>query len=304
MKVLLFGGNGFLGTGLQDELKTRHIDFQSIDKNNYDLVNYANLNTCILDLKDATHVVILASKLGIDLFNTDPVSASTYNNMIHKFIFDAIQFASKKYNKSYNVTYYSTSETYGSLNSKNEIITLQTPYKFIKGHNRYLYSHIKYNAEVDYFKMNYEHPEIVYAVKIIHPFNVYGKNQKRGVVYSMIKNALENNVITYSNDTTRTLTSLKLASRMSVDVILSDENQHANISDVNCSLTMKSLAQIIKDILGIPQIKLINTEPDKLIRYRHTSIPDANIQLAKDIMQKEVLELAAQIKDELLNEQV
>ena len=302
MKVILFGGNGFLGQGLQEELRNRNIDFKSIDKEDYDLANYKNLNKCIENLKDVSHIVILASKIGANLFISDPVTSAKYNEQIHKFIYDAIVFASKKYSKSYNVTYYSTSETYGSLDSIDDIITENTPYDFIKGHNRYLYSYVKYQAESDYMKLNYEHPEIVSSIKIIHPFNIYGKNQKRGVVYDMIRTALSKKTISYSNDTTRTMTGLKLASKLSVDSILSNKNHHINIADNRCSLSMKSLAYIIKDVLNLNDVNIISCLPDKFIQYRHTSKPDTNIELAKEVMRDEILELANQIKQEIEDE--
>lgn len=302
MKLILFGGNGFLGQGLQEELRNRSINFKSIDKEDYDLANYKNLNKCIEDLKDVSHVVILASKIGANLFISNPVTSAKYNEQIHKFIYDAIVFSSKKYSKSYNVTYYSTSETYGSLNSINDVITENTPYDFIKGHDRYLYSYVKWQAESDYMKLNYEHPEIVSSVKIIHPFNVYGKNQKRGVVYDMIQTALSKKTIYHSYDTTRTMTGLKFASKQSVDSILSDKNHHINVADNRCSLSMKSLAYLIKDILNLDDINIISCTSDKFIRYRHTSKPDANIELAKEVMRDEILELAKQIKAELEDE--
>lgn len=302
MKILLLGGNGFLGQGLQEELRNRSIDFKSVDKEDYDLANYKNLNGCIEDLKDISHVVILASKIGANLFMTNPVSSAKYNEQIHKFIYDAIVFASKKYSKSYNVTYYSTSEIYGSLNSINDVITENTSYDFIKSHDRYLYSYVKWQAESDYMKLNYEHPEIVSSVKIIHPFNIYGKNQKRGVVYDMILTALSKKTIIYADDTTRTMTGLKLASKMSVDSILSDKNHHLNVADSRCSLSMKSLAHIINDILDLTDISIIKCLPDKLIRYRHVSKPDINIELAKDVMRDEIFKLAEQIKHEIEDE--
>lgn len=302
MKVILFGGSGFLGQGLQEELRNRNIDFKSIDKDDYDLINYKNLDKCIEDLKDISHIVILASKIGVDLFISDPISSAKYNEQIHKFIYDAIVFASKKYSKKYNVTYYSTSETYGSLNSINDVITENTSYDFIKGHDRYLYSYVKCQAETDYYKLNYEHPEIVSSVKIIHPFNIYGKNQKRGVIYNMIKSALNKKIICYNDDTTRTMTGLKLASKLSVDSILSNKNHHINVADNRCSLSMKSLAYIIKDILNLDDVNIISYLPDKFIQYRHTSKPDTNIELSKEVMRDEILELVEQIKVEIEDE--
>lgn len=79
MKILLFGGDGFLGQGLQEELKLRDIQFKSIDKNDFDLTDYSNLNKCIDELNDISHIVILASKIGVDIFNNDAISASNYN---------------------------------------------------------------------------------------------------------------------------------------------------------------------------------------------------------------------------------
>ena len=72
MKVILFGGSGFLGQGLQEEFRNRNIDFKSIDKEDYDLINYKNLDKCIEDLKNISHVVILASKIGANLFISNP----------------------------------------------------------------------------------------------------------------------------------------------------------------------------------------------------------------------------------------
>jgi nucleoside-diphosphate-sugar epimerase len=151
-------------------------------------------------------------------------------------------------------------------------------------------------------KLNYEHPEIVSSVKIIHPFNIYGKNQRRGVVYDMIRTALSKKTIGYSDDTTRTMTGLKFASKLSVDSILSDKNHHINIADNRCSLSMKSLAYIIKDTLQLNDINVIGYTPDKFIQYRHTSKPDVNIELSKEVMRDEILELAKQIKTEVEHE--
>jgi hypothetical protein len=299
MKIILFGGDGFLGKGLQECLKGQSIDYKSIDVKDYDLIRYANMQKCIADLEDATHVVILASKIGKHLFETSAKSASYYNGCLHNFIYEAIETAAIKYGKPYNVTYYSSSELYGSLNSMDEIITENSPYQFIENNERYLYSMVKHKAENEYFRLHNDCPEIVSSLKILYPFNVYGKNQKRGVVYEMIKSALRHRKIFYSRDTTRTMTGLKLASEMSCSCILEEGNLCKNIADCRCSLTMKSLAYIIGAVLDISKIEYRESTTDDFIQYRHTSKPDEDIETAKSIMKNEILALAEEIKKEI-----
>jgi hypothetical protein len=65
---------------------------------------------------------------------------------------------------------------------------------------------------------------------------------------------------------------------------------------------MKSLAYIIKDTLQLNDINVIGYTPDKFIQYRHTSKPDVNIELSKEVMRDEILELAKQIKTEVEHE--
>ena len=118
----------------------------------------------------------------------------------------------------------------------------------------------------------------------------------------MIKSALNKKIICYNDDTTRTMTGLKLASKLSVDSILSNKNHHINVADNRCSLSMKSLAYIIKDILNLDDVNIISYLPDKFIQYRHTSKPDTNIELSKEVMRDEILELVEQIKVEIEDE--
>jgi hypothetical protein len=54
--------------------------------------------------------------------------------------------------------------------------------------------------------------------------------------------------------------------------------------------------------LQLNDINVIGYTPDKFIQYRHTSKPDTNIELAKEVMRDEILELADQIKTEVEHE--
>ena len=69
-KFCLLGGNGFLGLGLQDVLRSKSIPFVSIDKSDVDLAD----STKIKDIQDCipsntTHIVLLAANLGRKLFS-------------------------------------------------------------------------------------------------------------------------------------------------------------------------------------------------------------------------------------------
>jgi nucleoside-diphosphate-sugar epimerase len=299
MKVILFGGDGFLGRGLQDHFKQHNIDFKSIDIKDYDLIRLSNKHKCISDLEDVTHIVILASKIGKTLFETSAKSSGYYNTCLHNFMYDAIDEASTLYGKPYNVTYYSSSEVYGNLNSINDVITENSPFQFIENDDRYLYSMVKHKAENDYVRLHYNYPNIISSLKILYPFNIYGKNQKRGVVYEMIKSALKYNRIFFNKNTTRTMTGLKLASEMACSYILSDDDIYKNIADNRCSLTLKSLAHIIGDVLNINNIEYHECSEDNFIQYRHTSKPDEDIELSKSIMKDEIIELYEEIKNEI-----
>ena len=66
--ILLLGGNGFLGSGLKDEFSRRGMHFRSIDIDELDLSSgdaHVILKTM---LKDVSHVVILAAKIGRVIF--------------------------------------------------------------------------------------------------------------------------------------------------------------------------------------------------------------------------------------------
>jgi hypothetical protein len=93
----------------------------------------------------------------------------------------------------------------------------------------------------------------------------------------MIKSTMTENKIYYSADTTRTMTDIDLASRMSVDVILSNRNLKLNVVDPRCSITMKTLAEVIKHSLKIA-CELIEIPADASIHYRTVSVLNSDIE--------------------------
>lgn len=115
----------------------------------------------------------------------------------------------------------------------------------------------------------HETNESIGNLKIIRPFNVSGKHQRRGVVFDMVKDAVENGKIWYSMNTTRTLTSSEFAKSRSADLILSDKSGVFNLSE-GITLTMEALANEIRDRIG-GSIELEAREADPQIQFRQTT---------------------------------
>jgi len=89
-------------------------------------------------------------------------------------------------------------------------------------------------------------------------------------MFDMVKSAMQDNVIRYAKDTTRTITDIDIASKQSVDVILSSVNMKKNIADSRCSLTMEVLAEAVNRHFG-GKCKLEELPQDEYIPYRHVS---------------------------------
>ena len=88
----------------------------------------------------------------------------------------ALKAASKKYSKKYNVTYFSSSELYGSMKSENDLISDTTEYNFNIPTDRQLYAKMKYEAEVVFKDELDSEDSALNFFKVLRPFNVYGKN--------------------------------------------------------------------------------------------------------------------------------
>ena len=81
--VLLIGGDGFLGKGLQAELSARNVNFTSIDKTQYDMTKAPDADDFgLLEpfFNDATHIVMLAAYVGAKLFNSSAAKPAAAAN--------------------------------------------------------------------------------------------------------------------------------------------------------------------------------------------------------------------------------
>ena len=302
---MLFGGEGFLGKGLQDELYKREIAFKSIDimKDSIDLADETCIGKLVDELLDVTHIVLLASKVGAELFNDDSKAEEAYreNVAIAKNVLTAVKQASLRYSKKFSFTYYSSCELFGNVDaeSKNQ----QKPYMISTSKKRYLYSKAKADFEDELKALLKCNDSPLSDVKIIRPFNVYGKGHKRGVAWKMIYDSLTKKEISYADSTIRTMTSLSLASKLAVDAILDNRNLDVNVVDERCCTTMKTLAKVVQKLLIDKydiHAKLKQLPEDDYIRQRQIGQLQMNANDLLDIMEPDLLKLIDQLQRNIL----
>ena len=303
-KFCLLGGNGFLGLGLQDVLRSKSIPFVSIDKSDVDLAD----STKIKDIQDCipsntTHIVLLAANLGRKLFSQSQYSTEYFykNINIAKNVFSAISniFSSKKQLITpINLFVYSTSEIYGSLRNKFETITYNTAVNPPSNYPRSEYAKSKIFLE-QFSRQFYHNSNCLNSIHIIRPFNITGKHQRRGVVYDMVKSAILEKKIYFSYDTLRSFTSNQFAANYVVKVGLENKSgvfEH-NLTQ-NLTFSMEKLANIVRSCIQDNSIDLVKLPPDKDIRYRQTSI-ETEDEDSINKMKKLILQVLKEVQDEL-----
>jgi nucleoside-diphosphate-sugar epimerase len=273
INALLVGGNGFIGSNLREEFTRRHVQFDSMDIDDEDLTKSDLVMTG--KLKNVTHVFLLASKVGSELFNRTPIEPYCDNiSLLYSFI-DAISKASTEYGRKYHVVWYSSSEIFGSAD-RDKTITDCSEVRLNMSSARTLYSIVKITGEL-LFKQMYNEGQIG-ALTILRLFNISGVHQKRGVVYKMMKSAVENGKIEFSDDTTRTITSVYGMLDQTFDAVLNNESGivERNVSDGENSVYMEDLAGMMKDYLVsnnvVDKVELVRKEPDAFLRHRHTGV--------------------------------
>ena len=295
MKILLLGGNGFLGSGVQQQLAAKKLSVKSLDISDFDLADSKASAILVAEIEDVDCIAVLAAKLGIKLFAESPVSAATANHAIDQNVLAALKAASKKYSKKYNVTYFSSSELYGSMKSENDLISDATEYNFNIPTDRQLYAKMKYEAEVAFKDELDSEDSALNFFKVLRPFNVYGKNQKRGAVFEMVKSAIVDNEICYSADTTRTFTDISFFSEEAAKMIVAEKSYNKNIADARCTLLMKTVARIVNDVLSL-DCRLVEMPADNLVQYRQVSPLNTDYEEVKQIMAPHILDIAKQIR--------
>lgn len=279
-KVLLLGGEGFLGSGLKNVLAKRNVETVPIDINDCDISDPMCISFLAMQISTVTHVVLLASKIGAKLFNSEPVQAAECNKKIFDNVLRAIATSYEMSQNEVDFTYYSTCEIFGSMNSPLDFQHFTEKPNLIAS-DRMLYSKVKLDAEKSTIIFSTMNPQIMPHYKIIRPFNISGSMQKRGVVHDMLRSAFEANKISYSACTTRTITPIGYASEIACDAILGNMSGAFNVYDECGSVYMNTLASMLKRILeqryGYSQIALIELPADDNIQYRNISLPDSRL---------------------------
>lgn len=280
--LLLLGGNGFIGKNLQQALSNANIAYMISDitfNNQYsvDLSTSQSIDVIVNALKYATDIVVLACTVGTDAYANFPFKSYQNNIQILLNVVAAINTATEKYSKKYNVIYFSSSDVYVKTKSYDEIITEKTPISIDTTRQLALYGNSKIAGEI-MFERLYSN-KIIKSLKILRPFNISGKYQSDGVVYKMIKSALINKTISYDENVSRVITSVEYLCNKFISILQSSKRHLIkNIADNNGSTMLKDLAYEIKfaleNKLHINNIKLVG----KYLEYsefRHTSIPNA-----------------------------
>lgn len=297
---VVFGGDGFLGTGLVKELRQRGKNGRRVLVRgiaDYDLSNPQNIPLICEDIKKVGHIIMMAAKVGVSNFSSEDVATKSWitNVSIDNNIISAIDKVWAETGHQFFVTFYSTSEIYGSLDSINADPINQYSDVHLNAHGRGLYAYEKYTTAValhnrtSSFADYIDDYKPIFGLNILKPFNVSGLNQLRGVVYSMYKSAKEMGNIVYRFDTTRTITPDWVASKQAADVIETGDGSLI-IATPEYSFTLETLAKMIKDIcendFGYPEIELTKVDPDMSIQYRHLSTPDVNMNEFRPILKR------------------
>lgn len=279
-RVLLIGGHGFLGSGLCRELKKRNVAHKAVDILDFDLTDDNNIDALSTMIGRFTHVVLLAAHVGRELFDTkngnftSPIVHSEHN---HAISFNVARVLSKRFyrgKKPVDFTYYSSSEVYGSggeccPDTLNFNVNVRNP--------RSLYAIEKLADETMFGSL--KKLGAISNLKVLRPFNISGRGQKRGVVFEMFRDAFTKKSIWFSKNTIRTLTDIDYASRKGVDAVLHTGDKTMNIVDVNGNVTICELAFMIKKavekITG-ESVKVVERCRDSSIAIRCIDYPDCD----------------------------
>lgn len=250
-EVVVLGGNGFLGSNLCEALWKKGIKPIVLDKSlgcdlatdiGQNMFNDVLLNLCNIDDID---VVMMAARLGAELFENDPIPPYLENKAINEKCIETILNFSNPTSK-FHISFYSTSEVYGNVDPTNVPETLLPTIDPLYGRSLYAQEKLATETVLNCLR----DAKKIASLRVFRPFNVSGKWQRRGVVHGMVKSAVCCNKIKYVSGQTREITFVQDATKMALDAILSREEGIFDLTSQN-HISLKDLAWSIKDVLAM-----------------------------------------------------
>lgn len=250
-EVVVLGGNGFLGSNLCEAFWKKGIKPIVLDKSlgcdlatdvGQNIFNDVLLNLCNIDDID---VVMMAARLGAELFENDPIPLYLENKAINEKCIETILNFSNPTSK-FHISFYSTSEVYGNVDPTNVPETLLPTIDPLYGRSLYAQEKLATETVLNCLR----DAKKIASLRVFRPFNVSGKWQRRGVVHGMVKSAVCYNKIKYVSGQTREITFVQDATKMALDAILSREEGIFDLTSQN-HISLKDLAWSIKDVLAM-----------------------------------------------------
>jgi nucleoside-diphosphate-sugar epimerase len=258
MKIVILGGEGFIGKHLKNKLKNKYnyhivsIDKQGSPDFEVDLANLSNINKKVLydTFKEADVIYHLASPLGVDNVLNNPSQTLDEATHINDNLFPLFEKAGKK------VIFASTSEVYGEYSKEflkeTDNLCISNPYS----------SRSTYAVQKIFFEfklMNLAN----FPINIVRFFNVIGKGQNESFVFpKFMKQALNNKEITVSGDGSNMRSYCDIRDAVeALEKVIDINDEIINIGNYNIYSDLQ-LAKIIVEEVGSNSI-IGFTEPRK-----------------------------------------
>ncbi|AXH15816.1 UDP-glucose 4-epimerase [Malaciobacter mytili LMG 24559] len=234
MKAIVFGGSGFLGSHVADELSNNNFEVIIADikeslyiskKQIFKYVDILDLNSVIQAVAGCDIVYNFAGLADINIAISEPLKTVKLNILGNTNILEACRLSNiKRY-------IYASSAYVFSQKGSFYGISKQASEKMIEEYNE---------------QFNLEYTIIRYG-------SVYGpRADKQNRIYCLIKEALESNTITYkgTGNEVREYIHVKDAAKLSVEILNeSYKNEHIILTGIE-KHTYKELLNIIKEIIN------------------------------------------------------
>ncbi len=253
-KVAIFGGSGFLGSYVADELHKRGYDITIVDKVQSKFVQqYKFVEVDILDfqsireiVKDMDYIYNFVAVSNLDDAIHMPITTMNINVMGNMNILEACRETGKIERFIYASSAYALSEE-GSFYG----ISKRTSEKIIEEYSK------RYGLKYT----------------IIRYGSVYGERESHNnYIYNLIKNGLETGVLEYkgSGEDIREYIHAKDVAKLSVDILENREfeNQHLILTGIE-RMKRIELLTMINEILG-NRLKIENVDENHFGHYKIT----------------------------------